>query len=106
VIAPGDLNRRLTLEAPVEVDDGAGGVTRTYSAVTTLWAQVTPRRGGLDVAADNLGSTLRYRITIRMRSGITARHQFRDGGRLYRILTSRQSADRRFLTFDAEARQD
>ena len=31
---PGELDRRLTLEAPVETDDGAGGVTRTYETVT------------------------------------------------------------------------
>src|SRR5262245_35044756 len=34
--APGDLNRRLVLEAPVESEDGAGGVTRLYDVVTTL----------------------------------------------------------------------
>ncbi len=39
----GDLNRRLVLEAPAEADDGAGGVTRLYEVVTTLWAQVVPR---------------------------------------------------------------
>jgi hypothetical protein len=27
VTGAGDLNRRLVLEAPVETDDGAGGVT-------------------------------------------------------------------------------
>ncbi len=38
----GDLNRRLLLEAPVETDDGAGGVTLLYDVVTVLWAQVLP----------------------------------------------------------------
>ena len=41
-IDPGALNRRLVLEAPVESADGAGGVTRSYSAVATLWAAVEP----------------------------------------------------------------
>ena len=40
---PGDLSRRLALEAPVETDDGAGGVTRRYDFVTKLWAQAVPR---------------------------------------------------------------
>lgn len=39
---PGRLNRRLVLEAPVETDDGAGGVTRGFAAVATLWASVVP----------------------------------------------------------------
>ena len=104
--APGDLNRRLALEAPVDIDDGAGGVTRSYGAVTTLWAQVTPLSGGLDVAAASLGSTLRVRIIIRMRSNITVRHRLREDVRIYRIRSLRQRPDRRFLEIDAEARQD
>ena len=40
--SPGDLNRRLVLEAPIETDDGEGGVTRGYATVTTLWAQAVP----------------------------------------------------------------
>ena len=57
--APGDLNRRLALQAPVEADDGEGGVTRNYQTVTTLWAQVVPLAGLADVAADSLGAVLR-----------------------------------------------
>jgi SPP1 family predicted phage head-tail adaptor len=106
VTAPGDLNRRLTLEAPVELDDGAGGVTRSYGAVTTLWAQVTPLSGDLSIAAGSLAGTQRYRITIRMRSGITLRHQLREDARIYRLRALRPSPDRRFLAIDAEARQD
>jgi hypothetical protein len=37
VTGAGELNRRLTLQAPLEVEDGAGGFTRTYAAVSTLW---------------------------------------------------------------------
>ena len=33
---PGDLNRRLVLEAPVETPDGTGGVTRGYAASVGL----------------------------------------------------------------------
>ena len=62
---PGDQNRRLVLAAPVESDDGAGGVSRTYATVTTLWAQVVPQSAGAEVAADSLGAALRYQIVIR-----------------------------------------
>ena len=102
----GELNRRLTLEAPVEVEDGAGGVTRTYGAVSTLWAKVMPGSDSPDVTAGSLGATLRYLITIRMRPGITVRHRLREDGRIYRIRAVRPSPDRRFLEIDAETRQD
>jgi len=102
----GDLNRRLTLQAPVETDDGEGGVTRAYADVCTLWAQVTPRSGRADVAADSLGAANRYAIVIRARDDVTTRHIFADGVAAYRVVAARLSADRRFLEIDAEQRED
>ena len=102
----GDLNRRLVLQAPVETDDGEGGVTRAYETVTTLWAQVTPLAARADVAAGSLGAALGARIVIRTRDDVTTRHQFVDGDHVYRVVAARQSADRRFLEIDAEERED
>ena len=104
--APGDLNRRLVLEAPGETDDGAGGVVRLYDGVTKVGAQVLPVSARADVSADSLGDALRYKIIIRVGPGITTRHRFRDDERIYRILTAQKSADRRFLEIEAEARED
>ena len=39
------LNRSLTLEAAQDVADGAGGCTRTWATLGTIWGQVTPRSG-------------------------------------------------------------
>ncbi len=103
---PGNLNRRLVLEAPSENDDGAGGVTRLYDVVTTLWAQVLPLSARAEVAADSLGAAARYRIVVRMRGDISTRHRLLDGTRVYRILALRDGADRRFLEIDAEAHED
>ena len=104
--APGQLNRRLVLEAPSESDDGQGGVTRLYDIVTTLWAQVTPLAARADIAAGSLGAALRYRIVVRQRGDITTRHRFLDGLRTYQVTAVRDSADRRFLEIDAEERED
>jgi SPP1 family predicted phage head-tail adaptor len=104
--AAGDLSRRLVLQAPAETDDGEGGVARSYAAVATLWAQVVPLSSGAEVAADNLGAALRYRIVIRFRGDVTTRHQFQDGTAIYRIVAARPSADRCFLEIDAEVRED
>lgn len=101
-----DLNRRLVLQAPVETDDGAGGASRDYAAVATVWAQVEPQsmRGG--VAADSLGALRQFRIVLRRRDDVTARHRLRDGNCIYRIVAARLSADRRFTEIDAELRED
>jgi SPP1 family predicted phage head-tail adaptor len=102
----GHLNRRLVLEAPSEVDDGAGGVARSYQAVTTLWAKVTPLTARADVSADSLGAALRFRIVIRNRHDVTLRLRLRDGARAFRVIAARESDDRRFLEIDAEERAD
>lgn len=101
-----DLNRRLTLEAPTESDDGAGGVTRDYAAVAVVWAHVAPQAAHADVTAASLCARLRWRIVIRRREDITTRHRFREGERIYQIVAARQTADRRFTEIEAEERQD
>src|SRR5665213_78558 len=110
MIAPniqiGDLNRRLVLEAPAKSDDGAGGVTRLYDVVTTLWGQVTPLTARSDFIADRLGAALRFRIVIRKRDDLTTRHRLLDGAHIYRVVAAVESADRRFLEIDAEERED
>ena len=73
----GSLDRRLVLQAPVETDDGAGGVTRTFDTVATIWASVTPLSGRTDIAADSRGASLRARIVMRFREGVTTRHRLR-----------------------------
>jgi head-tail adaptor len=103
---PGQLNRRLVLEAVSESDDGIGGVTRLYDVVTTLWAQVIPLAARPDTAAASLGAALRSTIVIRRRTDITTRHRFIDGVHTWRVIAARESADRRFLEIDAEERQD
>jgi len=102
---PGQLNWRLTLEEPVEAADGAGGVTRSYVAVATLWASFHPVSARGDVVASALGATITHRIGIRFRADITLRHRFRDGGRIFRIAAMR-NRDKRFLDIDAEERAD
>ncbi|HWK97665.1 MAG TPA: phage head closure protein [Pseudolabrys sp.] len=102
----GALDRRLILQAPGEIDDGAGGVTRDYTTVTTLWASVTPVSARGDVDAERLGAALRWRIVIRFRDDVTTRYRFIDGAHVYRIVALRESGRRRFLEIDAEERRD
>jgi SPP1 family predicted phage head-tail adaptor len=102
---PGKLNRRLTLEAPTETADGAGGVTRSYSPVATLWAHVEPVSARGVVEAQALGVNVTHRIRVRYSADITLRHRFRDGARIFRIVAIRERR-MRFLDIDAEERAD
>ena len=102
----GDLRRRLVLEAPADTDDDAGGVTREYAAVTTLWAAVTPASARGDVVADSAGTTITHRVVIRARDDVTTRHRLRQGDRIYLIVALRDQDDGRFLEIHAEERRD
>jgi SPP1 family predicted phage head-tail adaptor len=103
---PGDLNRRLVLEAPVESADGAGGVTRSYAPAMTLWAKVEPVSARGAIVADAPGATITHRIIVRRRSTVTTRQRFVEGTTIYRIVTIRDDATRRFLVIGAEERTD
>jgi head-tail adaptor len=100
----GDLDRRLVLEAPADIDDGAGGVTRSYAAATTLWAQVVPVRARPDAAADSLAALVTHRIVIRAGQALTTLHRFRDGARIFEIVSFRGTPDRRFVAIEAVER--
>jgi SPP1 family predicted phage head-tail adaptor len=107
MIDPGRLKTRLQIQAPVETDDGQGGVTRSFTTLTTAWAEVTPvsaRGGGADVEADAEGTTVKYRILLRSNFTLTLQHRLVDGARIYRIAATRDADDRRFITVDAELR--
>jgi SPP1 family predicted phage head-tail adaptor len=107
MIGPGALRDRLVLEQPVETPDGAGGVTRSYAGVATLWAAVTPVSARDVVVADDLTATVTHRIVIRARDDVTTRHRLRDGARIFRIVTLRdQDGGGRFLEIGAQERVD
>jgi head-tail adaptor len=107
MIDPGKLKTRLQIQAPVETDDGQGGVARSYTTLTTAWAEVTPlaaRGGRVDVQADAEGATVKVRILLRSNFVLTLQHRLVDGARIYRIVAIRDADDRRFIALDAELR--
>lgn len=107
MIDPGRLNRRLTLQAPIESDDGQGGVVRGYADQAAVWAQVAPvvasavERGvaGAEVAAMQLRIILRAGVTL------TRTHRFVDGANIYRIVAWRDRDGGRLVEIDAEIEQ-
>ena len=107
MIDPGELNHRLVLEAPVETPDGAGGVTRSFAEVATLWAAVQPSGAAGEIVAAATGATVTHRILIRARSDVTTRHRLREGTRIFRIVALReQDGTGRFTEIAAEERVD
>lgn len=81
-----NLTRRLLLEGPQRVADGAGGFTEAWVPLGTVWAEVLPRTGRDAGGLARMG----YRITLRSApqgapSRPTPSQRFRDGARVFTI---------------------
>ncbi|HCP81493.1 MAG TPA: phage tail protein [Octadecabacter sp.] len=102
------LNRQLVLEAPTQASDGAGGYTQGWTALGTLWANVTARTGREAAGVAAPLSRVAYRIIVRAApTGSDARPQanqrFKDGERTFVILAvAEDDADARYLNCTAQ----
>lgn len=103
------LTRRLVLEAPLRVPDGAGGAIRSWSALGELWADVQPRSGREHAETGGVVSTMSYRIVVRGAPvGSLQRpapeQRLRDGARIYliRAVAEYDAAGRYLICFADE----
>jgi len=102
------LNRKLILEAPERLADGAGGYSVTWVALGELWAEIKPGTGRERAAEVMTVSTIPFRITVRAAPEGAARRptpdqRFRAGNRIFRILAVTESdASARFLVCFAQ----
>lgn len=86
------LNRRLTLETPVRLSDGAGGFAETWTALGVVWAELKAQAGRETRLAEAAVAAVPYRIVVRAAPvGFAERpapeQRFRDGSRLFHIRT-------------------
>lgn len=102
------LSHRLTLEAPVRAEDGAGGVAETWTALGVVWANVAARSGRDDARGRAPTARMGYKITVR---GAPVGHperpqpgqRFRDGQRLFHIHgVGERDPEGRYLTVLAD----
>lgn len=106
--APIRLTRKLVLEVPHSIPDGAGGVVVTWVSRGTLWANVQARSGREDFIAGQPLPRVRYRILVRAApvgsaSRPQAEQRLRDGTRVFNILAvSEQDIAARYLEVLAE----
>ncbi|WP_425045431.1 head-tail adaptor protein [Primorskyibacter sp. S87] len=103
------LTRRLELEAPERVADGAGGFSESWIALGQLWADLQPRSGRARSEAGIPISSTGFRVLVRAApAGSTMRpgpgQRFRDGGRVFmiRAVTEFDPAGRFLLCFSDE----
>ena len=102
------LNRRLTLEAPQRVSDGAGGFEEAWVPLGVLWAELTARAGRESQTAGVPVSMVPYTIVVR---GAPMGHperpapnqRLRDGSRIFHIRSvAERDPDGRYLLCRAD----
>ena len=75
------MRSRVTLERPVDTPDDTGALTRVWTAVADVWAQITPVRGAENFAAGAQETSILHEATIRWRPDVVAPMRFRFGSR-------------------------
>ena len=102
------LNRKLVLEAPQRVQDGAGGHSEVWTAVGTVWAQVTAGTGREIAGQFVTVSSVPYKIVVRGAPvGAPSRpkpdQRFREGSRIFLIkAVADRDPEGRYLTCFAQ----
>lgn len=102
------LNRRLVLEAPARVSDGAGGFVESWAPLGELWAEVRARSGRERAEAGEPVSQVSYRIVVRGAPVGSAQRpapeqRFRDGARRFAIrAVAEHDAEGRYLVCFAD----
>ena len=86
------LSRRLTLEAPVQMPDGAGGHTLSWTELGHHWADIRASRGRETAVPGGRAGQLALKIVVRATpQGAPSRprpeQRFREGARLFEIAT-------------------
>jgi len=103
-----NLNRRLVLEAPQRVPDGAGGYGETWQPIGEIWAEIIARTGREVTDGTAQLSSTGYKITVRAAPhGAPSRpkpeQRLRSGSRIFRIeAVTEQGPMARYLTCYAQ----
>ncbi len=103
-----NLSRRLTLETPASIPDGAGGFEPIWTVLGVHWAEVATRKGREITGLSAPVSRTPVTITVRAAPhGDLARprpeQRFRDGQRLFTIRAVRETdAQGLYLACDAD----
>ncbi|WP_426033502.1 head-tail adaptor protein [Cypionkella sp. TWP1-2-1b2] len=98
------LSRKLVLEAPQNVADGAGGFARGWVVLGTLWGEVQPGSGREMAGVEVVLAQVPYKITVRGAPVGNLRRpkpeqRLRDGTRVFTILAvTEHDQDAQYLT--------
>lgn len=68
----GTMRLRMTIEAPTDTPDDSGSMTRTYTPLGEVWAQIMPLAGEARFVAARQEQAIVCLARIRWRAGLTS----------------------------------
>ncbi len=89
-----DFRHRLILQAADEIEDGAGGVPRTWEPMGEVWAAIEPLSINDRQFSDKRLGLLTHRLILRHRTDVTLAHRFVLGARIFSIRAVRDPDER------------
>jgi len=82
----GELDTRITFQAPTKVPDGMGGSTTTWLDVATVWAKKTTHRSDEAVQAMATTGRATHNFRIRYRDDVKSSWKVKEGTKLMAII--------------------
>ncbi len=81
----GMLRHRVTIQQATETQNSYGEIVQAWTTVATVWASIEARGVRESFAASQQFATADHIITIRYRSGVTAKMRIVYGSRVFDI---------------------
>jgi SPP1 family predicted phage head-tail adaptor len=89
-----DLNKRLTIEAPMRSAGDGGAAIISWQTVAVVWATLRPMAARETVTSDGQSLHTTHEIWLRYRSDLTGAMRFRLGARVFAIQSIRDPDER------------
>ena len=98
-----DLRHTITIEEFTKKRQAGAGHTRSWSTFATARACIEPLRGRERLHAMQIEDSVSHKITIRWRSGVTAKMRIKFGTRIFNIRAAINLEERsRFIEIIAD----
>ena len=83
----GAMRHRVVVQSASESRAADGGVTLTWSDVSTRWAQIEPASGKEFFVNQQVAAEVTHKITLRNYDTLTTQHRLKFGTRYFNILS-------------------
>lgn len=90
----GQMRKRITIQSPVDMSDGAGGMVTSWGTFASAWASVEPLSGHERMQAQAVQSDVSHTVTLHFRACVTAKCRVLLGSRVFRITAVRDIQER------------